>query len=72
MSISQSFLPDRESSYRNAMREQIRAAVESEYAERFADCTIWKFVKLKLSMSREIRRRLKQAVSPTSLYGKHS
>lgn len=71
MSISQSFLPGGETSYRNAMRAQIRVAVEAEYAGRFVNCTFWQFLKLNYDMKREIRRRLKQVVSPNSLYGRH-
>jgi hypothetical protein len=70
MQLNQRFLADGESRYQTALREEIRVAVEAEYPERVETSTIWQRIKLHYEMKREIRRRLKHAVSPTSLYGR--
>lgn len=70
MQLNQRFLADGEARYQTALREEIRVAVEAEYAERVEASTIWQRIKLHYEIKREIRRRLKQAISPTSLYGR--
>jgi hypothetical protein len=67
-SIAKGFVADGHDRVRKAIKSQIRAAVEAEFAERWQAASLWRRFWLRREINREINRRLEQAAPSHALY----
>ncbi|MDZ4656217.1 MAG: hypothetical protein SH868_01425 [Bythopirellula sp.] len=68
MRTTHQFVCDGPARYGAALEMEVRAEVKAEYAEQLAVASFWRRLQLRWAMSREVVRRVEEAICAESLY----